>query len=847
LYKLKKSIYDNDTISIALKMKSFRLLRWLKNVSITRKLYFVVGIMALLIVIELFVLSFMIHTLSSTRALVGAEGLWSKAEKDAVYSLTKYRYTHNEKDYQQYLSLLAVPLGDHKTRLALSQAVPDLNIARNGFIAGRVYPGDIDGIIDLLIRFHSISYVNSAIGIWTDGDKLLDELQFMGARLHTQVSLGNIHTEEIDKTLESIYQLNERITGLEDNFSFTLGEGSRWIESLILKILFLIAITVEFTGLFLTTSVSRAITRGIDEIVRIAQKVSIADFSDRAKVFSNDEIGLVARSFNEMTDNLQKKITEQKQTENALRGQRDLYESLLTTQSEMGEGVSITEGEKIIYVNDAVCSIYGYPREEILESASFFDYIPEEEKPIMMERFRQRSEGARDQSSGETKIRKKDNKIVEVEYTVRNLIVDGKKQTISIIRDITEKKRAAEHLVKEKERAESAELAKKIGEQFLANMSHEIRTPMNAIIGFTDVVLKTPLSEEQQKYLGVIKTSGNNLLVIINDILDFSKIRAGKMRLERREFNLSQTISFSIEMLLPKAREKGLNLFYTIEEDVPGNLIGDPIRLSQVLINLIANAIKFTEKGGVSVTVKKLQETSDKIEIEFSLKDTGIGIAENKIATIFDAFTQANSDTTRKYGGTGLGLAIVKQLADMQGGSITLTSEEGKGSEFIYRISYSKNNKPLEAAKMDKESFVSHKNLNILLVEDNEVNQTLAKKILNDWGWKVQVAEDGDTAIGILKYNDFDLVLMDIQLPGKDGYETTQIIRSKLPLPKCNIPIIAMTAHVMASEEEKCYSVGMNDYVPKPIDEVILYHKIVSSSSRFQSYRKKFKELHGES
>src|ERR1700739_3531935 len=304
-------------------MRGFLFFKWLKNVSLTRKLYFVVSIMALLIAIELFTLSFMIHTLSSTRALVEAEGLWSKAQKDAVYSLTKYGYTHDEKDYHQYLKLLSVPMGDRKSRLELLKPNPDLDTVWKGFLEGNINNGDIHGGIKLLTRFHNISYIRDAISIWTRGDYFLDMLQYLGDRLHTQVYYGNTSLEKINQTQEQIYQLNEKLTVLENEFSSTLGEGSRWIEGLILKVLFSIAITVEFTGLFLTISVSRAISKGIKEIMGVAQTVAHSDFTSRARVFSNDEIGLLAGSFNTMIDDLQKKIGEEKQAEIALRNQKD--------------------------------------------------------------------------------------------------------------------------------------------------------------------------------------------------------------------------------------------------------------------------------------------------------------------------------------------------------------------------------------------------------------------------------------------------------------------------------------------------------------------------------------------
>lgn len=803
--------------------------RWLSNVSLTRKLYFVVGIMALLIAIELFTLSFMIHTLSSTRALVGAEGLWSKAQKDAVYSLTKYGYTHNEADYKEYLKQLAIPMGDRKSRLELMKPNPNLDTVRDGFLKGGFHPDDIEGTIELLIRFHKISYINQAVDIWTKGDYFLDMLQYLGDRLHTEISYGQASAEKINLTEEQIFQLNEKLTVLEDDFSSTLGEGSRWIEHLILKILFSIALTVEFTGLFLTVSVSRAISKGINEIVRIAKKVATADFSDRAKVFSGDEIGILAGSFNTMVDDLQAKISEEKKIEEALRSQKDLYETLLKTESEMGQGVSITEGEKIIYVNDAVCNIYGYTREEILGFPSFLTIVPEEEHKELIERLKQRVSGERLQNTGETKITRKDGRTIDLEYRVRNIEVDGRKQMLSIIRDVTEKKQNEELLRRERERAETAEIARRVGEQFLANMSHEIRTPMNAIVGFTDIMLKTPVSPDQHQYLEAIKMSGDNLLVIINDILDFSRMRSGKIPIENRSFRISQVVNMCIDLMKSRAQEKNIELTAKIDTEVPDELIGDPTRLNQVIINLLANSIKFTSKGKVDLNIRFLGEDKENVTLEMAVKDTGIGIPKEKLTTIFEAFTQANNDTARRYGGTGLGLAIVKQLAELQGGSVAVSSEEGKGSCFYFRIKYKKNT---ECVKQKKVPVINTQpitqKLNILLVEDNAMNQLLARKILTDWEWNVDTADNGNEAIEKLRNNKYDLILMDIQMPEMDGYETTRKIRDIFETPTCNIPIIAMTAHVMPTEEERCYAAGMNGYVSKPFDTKTLYSKIAS-------------------
>jgi signal transduction histidine kinase len=279
-------------------------LQRLKDISISKKLYFIVGAMAVLIVVELLTLWFAIHTLSSVRALVGAEGLWSKAQKDAVYHLGKYYRTHNEDDYNTFQKFMSVPLGDHKTRLELSKEHPDMEIARQGFLEGRVHPNDIDGMISMLRRFHNVSYIEKAIEYWTEGDLLIAQLIPIGEKLHEEIGLSSPSIEKLDQLIAAIDPLNERLTTLEDNFSYTLGEGSRWLENIILKILFAVALTVEITGLILTISVSRGITKGLNEINRATTKIAKGDLSARATVFSKDEIGRVAGAVNQMTEKL---------------------------------------------------------------------------------------------------------------------------------------------------------------------------------------------------------------------------------------------------------------------------------------------------------------------------------------------------------------------------------------------------------------------------------------------------------------------------------------------------------------------------------------------------------------
>ncbi|HLC82977.1 MAG TPA: histidine kinase dimerization/phospho-acceptor domain-containing protein, partial [Bacteroidia bacterium] len=300
-----------------------KIIRWFKNISISKKLFFVVGIMALLIAVELFTLFFSLHTLSSVRAFVGGEGLWSKAQKNAFYNLQKYARTYDNDDYLKFQNSMKVPLGDHKTLVELLKKKPDLEKARLGFLEGRNHEHDIDGMILLFRRFHRISYINKALAIWIEADSTITKIIPISEKLYTEVNKPEPSYEKIEAIIEEVDPLNEKLSVLEDNFSYTLGEGARWLENLILTILLVIALTVEFTGLFLTISVSIGITKGINEIIKISEKVAKVNFNDKAKIYSMDEIGQLASSFNKMMDNLHENIDKRTQVELELRLKTD--------------------------------------------------------------------------------------------------------------------------------------------------------------------------------------------------------------------------------------------------------------------------------------------------------------------------------------------------------------------------------------------------------------------------------------------------------------------------------------------------------------------------------------------
>ena len=374
----------------------------------------------------------------------------------------------------------------------------------------------------------------------------------------------------------------------------------------------------------------------------------------------------------------------------------------------------------------------------------------------------------------------------------------------------------------------SKELAR-TQEQFLANMSHEIRTPMNAMLGFTNLLKRTELNPMQREYVQNIHSAGENLLTLVNDILDLSKIQAGMMHIEETRFSLRSMVSSVGAMFIEKIREKDIRFDVHIDKDVPDILTGDAVRLTQVLVNLISNAVKFTEEGEIAVYVQLRSSTETDAHIRLCVKDTGIGIAPEKQTTIFERFQQAELETTRRFGGTGLGLSIVKQLVEMQGGAIRLKSEVGKGSEFIVDLNYKLPDlaQMYDEALAEQEEQVPLRKIRVLVAEDNLMNQQLVRHLMKSWSLEHTMVATGAQAVEALKKDAYSIVLMDIQMPDMDGYTATSVIRNEL---KLDVPIIAMTAHAMVGEKEKCLQLGMNDYVSKPIKETVLYNIIARDS-----------------
>jgi two-component system, sensor histidine kinase len=641
---------------------------WWNNLSVAKKLYAVVGVMALLIATELLALRFAMSTLSSVRAFVGGEGLWSKAQKSSVLELQKYALTHDPVYYQQYLHQLKIPLGDRRARLELEKPTYDYETVKRGFLDGEIHPNDIEGMVKLLTRFHQISYLSEAVQAWRDADQMIVSLQDEAQGLDRSIRTTPNDRERIDHHLQRIYQIDKEVTLAEAKFSYVLGEGSRWLEGVLMTILLMAVLAIESTGLLLTISFSRNLSRGLNELNDVAQKVGTGIFDINVPVRSKDELGQLAESLNKMISDLKQNIGE-------------------------------------------------------------------------------------------------------------------------------------------KRRAQSASQSKNM---FLANMSHEIRTPLGSILGFTDLLRDPDLTQEQrQNYLDVIERTGMGLTKIINDILDISKMEAGHLEIQDVDFSLSQLLSDIRSIFQFRIQEKAIQLKLIGVGLPPDNIRTDPVRLRQILMNLLGNAVKFTDRGNIT-----LEYGLNEKQIYFNVSDSGPGIPQNRVHELFQPFTQLDSTPSRRHEGTGLGLVLSKRLAQAMGGDVILTTNSRFGTTFTATIAF-------ESAKSSETNQIQAPGLgkgikgkNILLVDDVPENQLLVRLKLEKAGAKMSVANNGAEGVRKAGEQAFDLILMDMQMPVMDGYEATKTLRKS----GYDRPIIALTAHAMTEDRKRCLEAGCDEYLTKPVN-----------------------------
>lgn len=475
---------------------------------------------------------------------------------------------------------------------------------------------------------------------------------------------------------------------------------------------------------------------------------------------------------------------------------------------------------KLLSVNPAASLALDYTAGEMV-GRQLMEFIPQEDHVLYESNYLQPIL-RHGKSEGVFRIQGKTGKVIYLLYQNYKMDVPGvEPYVIGFAQDISDRIKVERELRQAKKITEEAARAKEV---FLANMSHEIRTPMNGVLGIAGLLAKTNLDEQQQNYLRLIQESANNLLLLVNDVLDLEKIILGKLQFEHVVFSLTDRIELCLQSFIYKAEEKGIGL---VHENLLGEnlvVLGDPYRLSQVMTNLINNAIKFTETGAVTVETKLLQKTSNEVRIAFSVRDTGIGITESQMGLIFEPFMQADVAITRTHGGTGLGLSICRELITMMGGDLKVESVSGKGSSFSFELPFAISSSKLNQSTVAQDlNYQSLGNRYVLVAEDVELNQYLVRHIMESWGFTVDVVSNGREAVDKIQENKYDLVLMDIQMPEMDGMEATRAIRQLSDPVKAAIPIVALTANALKGDSEKYLAAGMNDFLPKPFNEQKLF------------------------
>jgi two-component system, sensor histidine kinase len=660
-----------------------------KDLSVSKKLYVVVGVMALLIATELFTLLFAMNILSAVRSFVGGEGLWSKAQKNAIYSLHRYVTTGEARYYEEFNQAIQIPLGDRYARIELEKPNPNMREIRAGFERGQIHPDDVPGLVMMIQNFHSNHYIARALKIWKQADIQFDDLITSAEELNQLILSGEASPQRIQGTFEKIDRTNQELTNLESEFSAVLGEGSRWMERMLMILLVLAVLTVETTGLLLTVAFSRNLSRTLKELADTAHEVGRGNFLSPAPVHSRDELGQLAEAINAM-------------------------------------------------------------------------------------------------------------------------IADLKRNT---------------------GRRVHAENANQVKTLFLASMSHEIRTPLGVILGLAEILKEPNLSRQDQiKYIETIEKTGQNLTRILNDILDISKVETGHFEIEKSTFSLSDFLKDLESMMRVKAEKQKNQLIFVRQGQFRDRVSTDRIRLRQILVNLINNALKFTQDGTVTVTYWEQNQI-----LNFQIQDTGAGIPLESQERLFQAFYQAE-EGSQQAEGSGLGLVLSKRLAQALGGDVILTESQVKrGSTFLATIRNEQIEdtrikpelKPMQGSAHSTNGLADKK---VLVVEDVLDNQMLTKLYLARKGMEVQFAQNGAEGVQKAMENEFDLILMDMQMPVMDGYTATKQLRDK----GYQKPIIALTAHAMKEDRERCLQSGCDDYLTKPLDANVLYTVISRNLSKNQ-------------
>ena len=679
----------------------------MRDLPVARKLGFVVALFVLVIGLLVGVTKLNGDVLSAVRAYVAGEGLWAKSHRDAVFNLTRYAQSRDETDYRRYEEALRVTLGDRQAREELEKPVPDLARAREGLLAGRNHPEDIDGLIWLFRTFRRVDYLDRAITLWSEADGHIERLRVLGGELRAEVIGGGPSPARGAELVQQIEALHHTLVPLEDEFSAVLGEASRWIGGVLLVGTVALSLAMLALGLGVAAFFTRRIHRQIEALHGAAERVARDDFDQGVEVGSADELGVLAGRFNGMLARLREHRNE----------------------------IAAREAE--------------------LQQAS----------------------------------------------------------------------RAAQSLAL---RAEAASQAKS---RFMANMSHEIHTPINGILGMTELLLGTPLDGRQQRYAQAAYRCGEELFDIIQDILDYSRMDTGSLTLAPADFEPRVVAEDVLELLAARAHERGLELTLLEGPGLPERAHGDALRLRQVLHNLVANAIKFTERGEVIVELRRAPQPTvgGGWWIEFAVTDTGIGIDAEVLASLFTPFTQASGGMARRYGGAGLGLAIARQLAALMGGMIDASSEPGRGSVFTLRVPL----QPPHAAGVEPAAAPLAAR-RVLVVDDSASQRMALRGLMSGWGLGVAEAADAPAALARVQAaraadEAFDVILLDQQLGGGDNARVAETLLKAAGEPVPRLMLLAPAPDLLAQAPA-----GM-PLLSKPVRRAQLRHALGGSGGELPS------------
>ena len=745
-------------------------------------LLLVCGALASVAASIVFLAGFSMDLLVGARKYSQGEATWSKGQKEGVILLQRYAYSHSEADFQGYLEALRAPLAFQRIQSEFDKPRHDPAVLGPALRTVGLPAGNWARMARRYRIFGRERHIAKAIFWWAEADRNLEALERLGERLHSLAPAQPRDEAAIQQTLAEIYAIDDRLMSVEASFSESVADAVRALHQILITAFALV------TGLLLLGG-----------------------------------LAMYLRLFQRITDSEQK------------------YRHLIDTA---GEAIFILDGRSaaILEANRKGEQILGGPVEQFVGTVlpllclegGVGKVMPGEISKLI---------GVKRESS----LRSASGAVFDVEFSGSAVHLRGGTLIEIILRDITEQKNAAAAIRESEQRYRqlSDELraardcaleASRAKSEFLANMSHEIRTPMNGIIGMQSLALSASGLEDRTGYLEAAQHSAYSLLAILNDILDVSKIEAGRMDIHPAPFSLRGSIEDVLQLVRPRALEKGLELVCTLSEATPDALIADALRIRQVLVNLLGNAVKFTERGRVELRVDSHPAASDRLELSAVVTDTGIGIEEEHRQIIFEPFQQADSSTTRQYGGTGLGLTISARLAAMMGGTIGVESTPGQGSAFHFTVPCKlapQSSVTAPARPVSSPAGGPPRRLRILLAEDNAVNQRLAQRLLEKRGHEVSIVGDGRQAVEAATLAPpFDLILMDVQMPSMDGLEATRAIRRIEDPERSSVPIVAMTAFAMTGDRDRCLAAGMNAHLSKPIDPTELSATVESFASR---------------